>query len=849
MKLVGINALPVLSAALVAGVCGVAAPLEVQAQDDEFAGLAIEEIVVTARKREENLQEIPLAVTAITSTMVEQMNLQNLDDIAKVTAGMVFDPEFSRTSNRPVIRGQANILGDSGVSYFIDGIYITGSINDYDINDIERIEVVKGPQSALYGRNTYSGAINIVTKSPGDEWAARAQVKFTDDSQQEVSATVKGPLGDSFAIGVTGRYYSTDGFWTNAYDGSDIGEQESSSLSAVAILDPNDFFRARLRVYYNESRDGQPPLFGQPASANNCFPDTGSSLYNGLGRYYCGTLQPQAINTDYTFQVPDARDDNDTLQASLALDFDFTDRVSLTSITGFNSVDTAFVVDGDYSPDSFALANFTPRGFPAFNTDFSDFGDPFQPPPWIYAWVPQPVDFTFAGEDTVEDVSQEFRLNIEGERSRFLIGAYYFDQDTDTRDARVLPEGAQAIMTQRFNDEQARLNTLCGFNPVCATQTAFGSPIGMIPFGSPVIAVPQSSATSNITNTALFGMAAFDLTDATTLTLEGRWANEEIERVTTINDSETAPEDIETVPANADFKSFNPRVTLDHRISDDNMIYALVAKGNKPGGFNSATAIQAGLPSFDEEEVVSVEFGSKNVALDGQLVANFALFFNQIEGYQLTQNARAGASTTSATVNAGDAEIFGAELEFNYRPERIQGLSLMMNYAFTDTEFVKGEDENWGLLLDVADNGEADCSTGDQFPNESDCTSKYGSIIGKRIPRTAEHQVFVDGELRRPMGSSGDWEWFGGLSYSYESSKFAQVANLAETGSASVVNARLGFSSSRYLISVWGKNLTGEDSTPLVLRYADGSDSFKRSFVGTQRRDTYWGLTASVRFD
>lgn len=847
MKFVPNTLFRAVSVAFVAGAFSTVAPLTAQAQDNEFAGLAIEEIVVTARKRDENIQEIPLAVTAITSSMVEQMNIQDLDDIAKLTAGLSFDPEFSRTSNRPVIRGQANILGDSGVSYFIDGVYITGSINDYDINDIERIEVVKGPQSALYGRNTYSGAINIITKSPGDSWGARAQIKASDDSQQQISATVKGPLGDSFAIGLTGRYYTSDGFWTNAYDGSDIGEQESTSLSGVAVLDPNDKFRARLRVYYNETRDGQPALFGQPASMNNCYPDTGSSLYNGLGRYYCGTLQPQAISTDWQFQVPDARDDNDTLNASLALDFDLSDNVTLTSITGFNSVDAAFVIDGDYSPESFALANFTPSGFPAFNTDFSTPVD-FTSPPWIYAWIPQPVDFTFAGEDEIEDVSQEFRLSIEGERSRYLIGAYYFDQDTDSRDARILPAGAQAIMDANFSAEQARLDVICGFNPVCATQSAFGTPVGMIPFGSSVIDVPQSSSTSNITNTAIFAMAAFDISDATTLTLEGRWAEEDIERITTIDSSETDPADVEIVPATATFTSFNPRITLDHQLSDDNMIYALIATGNKPGGFNSATAITAGLPSYDEEEVLSFEIGSKNVAADGQLVANFAIFLNEIEGYQLTQNARAGASTTSATVNAGDADIFGIETQFNYRPQAIDGLSLLLNYAFTDSEFVKGEDENWGLLLDVADDGEANCSLGDQFPNESGCTSKFGSIIGKQIPRTAEHQLFFDAEMRRPMGN-GDWEWFAGANYSYESSKFAQVANLAETGTASLVGARFGFQSSRWLISLWGKNLTGEDSTPLVLRYADGGDSFKRSFVGTQRRDTYWGLTASARFE
>ena len=107
--------------------------------------------------------------------------------------------------------------------------------------------------------------------------------------------------------------------------------------------------------------------------------------------------------------------------------------------------------------------------------------------------------------------------------------------------------------------------------------------------------------------------------------------------------------------------------------------------------------------------------------------------------------------------------------------------------------------------------------------------------------------MFLDAEYRRPFGG-GNWEWFAGANFFHESSKFAQVTNFIETGDASVVNARLGFANDNFVISLWGKNINGEDSTPLVLRYADGNDSFKRSFVGTQRRDTHWGITATANF-
>ncbi len=143
------------------------------------SSISPEEIVVTARKTEERLQEAPLAVSVVTSAAIDRFGFNSVTDLTRATAGLVFDDSFGRDANRPVIRGQANILGDSGVAFFIDGIYFNGSIADYDIDSIQRIEVVKGPQSALYGRNTYSGAINIITKAPGDTWRGRLQAEVS----------------------------------------------------------------------------------------------------------------------------------------------------------------------------------------------------------------------------------------------------------------------------------------------------------------------------------------------------------------------------------------------------------------------------------------------------------------------------------------------------------------------------------------------------------------------------------------------------------------------------------------------------------------------------------------------
>ncbi len=827
MKLVGTTVFRAGSAALVAIAFTIGAPQTTHAQQEVVDLFAIEEIVVTARKRDESLQSVPVAVSAITAASIQRLALKDFDDIAKVTAGLSFDPEFQRSSNRPVIRGQATILGDSGVSYFIDGVYITGSINDFDVHDIERIEVVKGPQSALYGRNTYSGAINIITKSPGDAFAARVRGLVTDDGTTELNATVKGPIGDAFGLGVTGRFYDNSGAFTNSYDGSDLGEEESMSLSAVASFDPSDSFSARARVYYAENEDGQPTLVLQPHAENNCLFD---DEWDGGGRYYCGELSPRPLNTDWSRQMPDATNARDLLQASLTFDWSLSDSWTLSSVTGYNHEDERMRTDADYGPDSYQSNVFArfPTGFPF---------------PTTWGFVSGAADFSFSSFGEIEDVSQELRLRYQGERSEFLFGAYYFEQRSEGFNDREHPAGAQAIADANYAESLAEQQAWCAANFFICDDI-----IPIPPFPPPPILSSNNRNYSrgDISNTALFAMAAFDMGDATRLTIEGRYAEEEKDSWSVNRDEDLVVSS--STRRNATFRSFSPRITLDHRLSDDNMVYGLIAEGTKPGGFNSSIAITAGLPTFEEEEVRSYEIGSKNTVLDGQGIVNFAIYLNEISGLQLTETVTDGTNTGSATVNSGDAELFGFEIETRWYPRAVEGLSLAMNYAFVDSEIVKGDDRNQGDLDDVADNGARDCSVGDVNPDPDECQPPNGSLVGRNIPRSAEHQFFFDAELRRPMGN-GEWEWFVGANYAYESEKFVQVHNLATYGEASLVNARLGFQSDRYSVMLWGKNLTGEDSSPLGLRYLDPGDLFRRAFVISARRDTYWGLTATANFE
>jgi outer membrane receptor protein involved in Fe transport len=792
------------------------------------AATVLEEIVVTARKQVEPLQTVPVAITAISASTIANLGLNDLADISKITAGLVFDNEFSRTSNRPVIRGQANIQGSSGVSYFIDGVYISGSIAAYDLNDIERIEVIKGPQSALYGRNTYSGAINIITKSPGDVLSGDVKLEIAEDNQYELAGTLRGPIvADKLAGSITARYYTLDGAFTNTFDNTPIGEEESKSVSGVLQFTPTDSLDIRLRAYYAELRDGQPPIFATSADDNNCYFDNGST-YRGAGRYYCGVIRSQPINSDWRLQAPDAQQSNDDLQTSLNIRWDVNEAWSVTSITGYNDSSETFITEADYGPTRFQA------GVPAF------FPLVAGPPPWSYLMAGSTIDFTFASDVQTDDLSQELRLEYAGDRFGFILGGYYFDQTVENRDIRELPPGAQATANAQFAARVAEFQARCAATPTCR---------GVIPY-DPTISVPRNVNTLDITNQAVFGLVSYDVTDAFRVTAEARYQEEEIGQhviLQTLGGTASAP-----VVAKETFNSFSPRITFDWRLNPDHMLYALYAEGTKPGGFNSATAIEAGLPTYDEEEVNSFEVGSKNVFADGRLVANVALYYNEISGYQITQNAQNNrGNTTSAIRNAGDAEVYGGELELSYRPAAVEGLALTLNYAYSNPEFTDAVDENQGLLNDVADDGLNNCSLGKQVPSLA-CSSTnmlFGSIKGHQIPRTAKHQAYLGAELRRPFRSStGFDEYVLGADYSYESSKYAQVMNLAETGDTALLAARVGVQNEHWSVMFWGRNLTGEDSVPNILRYADGARDLRRNFAASQRRDTYFGLTVTAKY-
>ena len=279
------TALAVAIAAILGG-----APLGRAVAQERSGATALEEIIVTARKREETLLDVPLSVTAFTADALESLRVQSPDDLARYTPGFSYTQSFGRNSlERPVIRGMSNILGTPNASFFVDGIYINGPAVSTELSNLERVEIIKGPQAALYGRATFSGAINYITQRPTNDFDGKLSVTGAEHEEYEVNGYLSGPIvADKLFYYLGGRYWQYGGEWENSVTGDEIGGQETQGGTVKFLWTPTDHFEATLLATYAEDDDEHMSLVLQGREFNNCFmPQDGFPRSRG---YYCGDV-------------------------------------------------------------------------------------------------------------------------------------------------------------------------------------------------------------------------------------------------------------------------------------------------------------------------------------------------------------------------------------------------------------------------------------------------------------------------------------------------------------------------------------------------------------------------------
>lgn len=301
---------------------------------------ALEEIVVTAQKRVQRLQDVPVAVSAFDDRRLEQLDLRSSQDFVRRTPNLsVFSS--NRNFSYYVIRGLPVVFGEPNVGVFIDGVYQGSRTGlDTELSNIDRIEILRGPQNTLYGRNTFAGAINILTKKPDDELTGRAELSIGEYGRRDADISLSGPLVDGKLFArVSGSVRSQDGFFVNQLTGEKLDKRNSKTATLVLRTTPVEPLDVSFKLSGERIRDGDYPyqLF-----RNNALP-------NALGRNsaFVGTGPYPTV-----FSFTPGFFDRDALYASLNAQWSG-ERVSLTSITGFNRIDADSQRDSDYLPQRF----------------------------------------------------------------------------------------------------------------------------------------------------------------------------------------------------------------------------------------------------------------------------------------------------------------------------------------------------------------------------------------------------------------------------------------------------------------------------------------------------------------
>jgi len=611
-----------------------------KAQNTQKSGL--EELIVTARKREESLMETPVSITAFGDDELTSMNVSSVDQIAEQTPNLVFDStsNISGSSNSAsiFIRGigqrDYTLAVEPGVGIYIDDVYLAHSLgNVLDVVDVERIEVLRGPQGTLFGRNSIGGAVRVVTKKPTDEFGGMAELVVGDYDRRDIKGQINIPLTDTLYFRASGASMQRDGYVKRPFLGDTTGDKDSTSVVGQLRWVPTDNFTADFMVTDVRDRSNgapmvllvaeSPPPAGSgpqkfadqvaPAIAN-FDPDVNDKLFGPKFIGFNGHGCPCTDSSD----TPIAQSLN-TTSFALTLDWQINDNLAVKSITGYRDLRTFFGRDGDHVPYT------------------------------------QQVELHFFTK--YQQWSQELQLSGTAFHDRFtwMGGAYYYTEGGRSDD---------------FIDF-ATLDLLSGGG----FQTDSWS---------------------------VFGQGTFDFTDKLSLTLGARYTDEEKTAIIDGTNHQVVTAFLGgnsfKTPANPPFQVVppgtfkdsidrtDPYVNLTYNFTDDLMTYVSYSEGFKGGGVQVRNGPIGFLPRFGPETAKVWELGAKWATLDDRMNISLAAFTTDYSNLQITANVTPpGFQPTSVVTNAGNADINGVELEVHTR--LVSHLGVNAGLAWLDAEY------------------------------------------------------------------------------------------------------------------------------------------------------------------
>ncbi len=784
--------------------------------------LAIEEIIVTARKTEENLQNIPMALDALTTTQIEEKGISNIADVAQLSAGLVFDVGLTPNDTRPVIRGVSSTRGRANVATLIDDIDITsealttgggGITANLRLMDLERVEVVKGPQSVLYGRSAFTGAVNYITKKPQQEFAGAVDVNLDEHGTQEVKLSVTGGLTETIAARATVSSWETDGWYENPNTGGDLGDGESVGGSLALQWTPDDVFTGLVSASYSDEELGLRPIVNSPAvditqpgafgtgvvnPGNSSLPVfTGDAATDAATAGYCATNPapyghlfgapfvciPQATgevsakekDIDLSPDTRTGKDFNGTdiesTRLSMDLRWEFED-YEFRSLTGYT--DNTTKIQNDFDQNNYVQTDWT--GFGAFG--FSAMGNI---------------------EHETEQISQEFRFLGSVGDFDYFVSALYWNEEMDTnegskfwqREGSAVPPGFDVFVTEPdFTTDTVQLYRETEHKSVAASLTYY-------------------------------------LNDWS-FTLEGRYLEEDIDYKGNNYDvgaytstgglfcdfsfMNIAIPDCGKSSNSVSSNEFVPRTTVNYQVTPYSMVYFTYAEGFKPGGIITTDAngdVSEG--EFKPESVDSFELGAKTAWLNKRLVVNGAYFYYDYTDQQVSITSDDGSGVPqSSIVNAGESTIEGFEFDVAYQVT--ESISFDLGYVYSDAEY---DDYNLASITEDGLPGDAVLSD----DNLALAGNAEGDFSGNQMALSAKRAATMAIRFEQPLASG--LELMAEVNGSYQSKRYLDDGNNAYLPSYDLWNVQLGLSSEAWSAIAYVDNALDDDTVKSGLNNTD----------------------------
>ena len=808
MNILNIRALFLTSTVLAAGlvISGAAQAQSVPAAEETADQGGIAEIIVTARKSSENIQSVPVAVTALSADDLASKQVFEVTDLARTAPSLTISTGGTGPASIVylAIRGQAqnspNSLSDSSVGIYMDGVYVARPIvGNLGFLDMASAEVLRGPQGTLFGRNTTGGALNLTSNRPGDEYEAMLKVGFGNYNYQSIEGMVNAPVSEAVGLRIAGRYGKRDGYFQNDKIGYPQGSIDKDLvLRGTLVVAPVES-NLKLTViadFVRYADDGNATAVAAINPAVLSLPAYGAFINSEFARFVSSAQLPAftAANSKWTdtFSRPQTGDSQiDTLQNNNEVDaiagtleWDL-GGVSIKSITAYRK---------SFTDDSLDL-----HGFPSSVNPFTPF-------------LPNATS-GFISTYNNEQFSEEVQLSGSLGALDWQTGVYYFKESGDEQSRAFILGGVQSART--LSEYSSR-------------------------------------------STGAFAQFNYNVTDALRLTggIRYTWDKRTIDRQST--DNWRKPDNLEvctvgpnsgrtaeaatcTDPRSASFKYPAWTLGADYRVSDQLFLYAKTSGASMSGGFNSRFVPAPFTQQFNPEKVRDAEVGFKGDFLDRRLRTNMAFFLAKQSNVQRIVNALVGTTLTQFVTNTGKVDAKGFEFEGTALPW--DGMELTGSLSYLDAKYVRGSrTENQGTALApvLVDRSGEPVTQAPKWTWNLGATQTFPTSFGA-VSLHADYAYIAD---RAMDAATAKTLAQGGTQANIDAVAIGNAASIVK--GYGLLNGRIAINldSPDIELAFWGRNLTNQAWFTNVFNGYTGLGATVQ-FQGAPR--TY-GATATIKF-